>query len=87
MLETKPQATQAQEAPPRGPQPSGVSLRGLVVVLAVLAILFGGLFGWRHARTAAPPRGAPPPTLVSAITVQPQEVPARLEGMVGPPRR
>ena len=67
------------------PKPSaragGFPVRGLLIVLLVIAVLFAGLFGWRKARTAAPPQGAPPPTLVSAITVQPQSVPVWLESV------
>lgn len=81
MLETKLQAAQAQGAPGRGPGTKGFPLRGLVVVIAVLTLLFAGLFAWRHARTAQPPHAAPPPTLVTAFTVQPQEAPARLESV------
>lgn len=55
--------------------------RGLVIVLVVLAALFAGLFMWRQARTASPPQSAPPPTLVSAVVVQPQSVPAALESV------
>lgn len=60
---------------------TGFPLRGLVIVLAGVAVLFAGLFGWRHARTAPPPRAAPPPTLVTAVAVQPQDVPAGLEAV------
>jgi multidrug efflux system membrane fusion protein len=59
----------------------GFPVRGLVIVLAVVAALFAGLIGWRAARTAAPPQSAPPPTVVSAVVVQPQSVPAALESV------
>jgi len=82
MLDTKPQTAPAEgTSSAAAPRPTGARLGGLVVVLAVVAILFAGLFGWRHARTAPPPHGAPPPTLVTAVTVQPQEAPARLEAV------
>jgi multidrug efflux system membrane fusion protein len=60
----------ARSAPP---------LRGLIVVLLIVAVLFGGLFAWRRARTMpATPQGGPPPIPVEAITLQPQTVPVAL---------
>ncbi|CAN7454878.1 efflux RND transporter periplasmic adaptor subunit [Phenylobacterium sp. LjRoot225] len=59
----------------------GFPVRGLIIVLLVVAVLFAGLIGWRRARTAAPPQGAPPPTVVSTIVVQPQTVPVALESV------
>jgi multidrug efflux system membrane fusion protein len=80
MFETKTETAQAHAAAKTAPG-GGFTLRGLLLVVLVLAVLFGGLFTWRHARTAQAPRGAPPPTLVSAMTIQPQDVPARLESV------
>jgi len=59
----------------------GASWRGLLVVLLILAALFGGLFAWRKARTAPPTQGAPPPTLVSTLVLQPQDAPAWIESV------
>lgn len=59
----------------------GFPVRGLLIVLLVILVLFAGLFGWRKARTAGPAPAAPPPTLVSAMTVQPQSVPVWLESV------
>lgn len=59
----------------------GFSVRGLAIVLLVVAVLFAGLFGWRKARTAAPAQGAPPPTVVATFVVQPQSVPVSLESV------
>lgn len=59
----------------------GFPLRGLLTVLVVVVVLFAGLFAWRKARTAPPAHVAPPPTLVSAMVVQPQSVPAALESV------
>lgn len=67
--------------PNPSPRPGGFPVRGLVIVLLVIAVLFAGLLGWRKARTAPPPQGAPPPTLVAAMTVQPQSVPVWLESV------
>lgn len=69
------------EIPSRKPQAGGFSLRGLAAVLLAIAVLFGGLFAWRHARTAPSPHAAPPPTLVTAVTVQPQQAPRSLESV------
>jgi len=56
-------------------------IRGLVIVILVIAALFAGLLGWKKARTAPPPQGAPPPTQVSAMVIQPQSVPVYLESI------
>jgi multidrug efflux system membrane fusion protein len=69
------------ETPPQSAQHAGFQIRGLVIVLLVVAALFAGLFSWRHARTAPPPHTVPPPTLVTATVVQPQDVPANLESV------
>lgn len=66
---------------PSARRPGGFPVRGLLIVLLVIAVLFAGLLGWRKARTAPPPQGAPPPTLVSAMTVQPTSVPVWLESV------
>ena len=69
------------ENPPQRTRAAAFPVRGLVILLVVVAALFAGLFGWRHARTAAPPRSAPPPTPVTATVVQPQDVPVGLESV------
>ena len=62
-------------------RPGRFPVRGLLIVLVVVAVLLAGLVGWRNARTAQPPPNAPPPTLVSAMTIQPQSVPVYLESV------
>ena len=52
----------------------------ILTMIAVLA-LFAALYAWRAVRSAAPPQGAPPPTVVAAMTVQPQDVPSTLEAV------
>jgi multidrug efflux system membrane fusion protein len=59
----------------------GSPLRGVLIALLVLAVVFGSLFAWRKARTAAPPQGAPPPVAVAAMVVQPQIVPQGLQSV------
>ena len=66
---------------PRQRRTGGFPVRGLLITVAVVAVLFAGLVGWRNARTAPPPQGAPPPTVVSAMVVQPQVVPVYLESV------
>jgi len=56
-------------------------VRGIFIVLIAIGILFAGLISWKKARTAQPPPGALPPTLVSAMVVQPQSVPVYLESV------
>jgi multidrug efflux system membrane fusion protein len=64
----------------RVPSPS-LQLRGLIVVLLVVAALFGGLFAWRQARTTPAPHGAAPAIPVEAVTLAPETVPAALEAV------
>lgn len=61
--------------PAKGKKPYGVVL---IVAIALIA-LFGGLFLWKQVRTAPKPMGAPPPTPVSAMVIQPQTAPASLQ--------
>lgn len=58
-------------------------LRGGPVLIALIAVilLFALLYAWRAARTAMPAQGAPPPTAVSAVQVNPTDVPATLEAI------
>jgi multidrug efflux system membrane fusion protein len=65
---------------PRG-RAASFPARGLIIVLLVVVVLFAGLFGWRRARTAAPPQSAPPATAVSAMVVRPQSAPVGLESV------
>jgi multidrug efflux system membrane fusion protein len=58
-----------------------VNGRPIVIALVVVALLFGALYAWRAARSAAPPQGAPPPVAVAATTVVPTDVPAALEAI------
>jgi multidrug efflux system membrane fusion protein len=56
-------------------------IRGVVLVLLAIVILFGGLALWKRARTMPAAAGAPPPTPVSAMVVEPQTVPAALQSV------
>jgi multidrug efflux system membrane fusion protein len=56
-------------------------IKSLVVALAAMAALSGGLFTWRAARTAAPIHRAAPPVLVAATVVAATEVPLSLDAM------
>jgi multidrug efflux system membrane fusion protein len=69
------------ETPSQRQRTGGFPVRGLLITLAVIAVLFAGLVAWRKARTAPPPHGAPPPLVVSAMVVQPQSVPVYLESV------
>jgi len=60
--------------PRRLPKRVGPAAAAAIVMLA----LFAGLFAWRSARTAQPSAGAPPPTAVVAIQINPTDVPASL---------
>lgn len=55
--------------------------KSVVIVAALLAVLFASVFGWRSARTAAPAQFQAPPTMVAAIVVRPESVPAALEAV------
>ncbi|QNQ10285.1 efflux RND transporter periplasmic adaptor subunit [Sphingomonas alpina] len=56
-------------------------IRPLILAAAVIVLLFGGLYAWKAARSAAPAQGAPPATPVAAMVVQPGDVPAALEAV------
>jgi multidrug efflux system membrane fusion protein len=56
-------------------------VRGLILVLLAIVILFGGLAAWKRARTMPAAQGGRPPVVVSALTVQPETVPVALESV------
>lgn len=69
---------------PESPVPArlgGLGGRPLLIALVAVLLLFALLYGWRTARSAAAPQGAPPPVPVAAIAVEPTEVPAALEAV------
>lgn len=69
---------------PISPMPARLrALRARPLLIAVVAVLllFGILYGWRTARSAAAPQGAPPPVTVAAVAVTPADVPAALEAV------
>lgn len=64
------------------PTPSrGRGVRTLVIAALAVMLLFGALYAWRAARTAAPAQAAPPPTAVAAALVVPTDLPAALEAV------
>jgi len=62
-------------------RPGPVNGRAIAIAIAIVVLLFGALYAWRAARSAAPPQGTPPPVAVAAITVLPTDVPAALEAV------
>ncbi|WP_157219116.1 efflux RND transporter periplasmic adaptor subunit [Flavisphingomonas formosensis] len=53
----------------------------MALALLAAALLFGGLYAWRAARSSGSAQGAPPPVTVRAIRVDPRDAPAALEAV------
>jgi multidrug efflux system membrane fusion protein len=60
---------------------TSLPLRGLLVVVIAAVVVLGGLVAWRKARTTPVASGDPTPVAVAAMRLDPQTVPAALEGV------
>lgn len=56
-------------------------MRPIMLAIAGIVLIFGGLYAWRTVRSAAPVGSAPPPVAVAATIVTPTDVPAALEAV------